>query len=73
VPAETMQRLAPWGALHEAPGRDPVVRYDVGPAFADGWAVDGAVAFNAVARSLHLRLGYRVAHAWATRLIQPRR
>ncbi|HEX8970858.1 GNAT family N-acetyltransferase [Oryzihumus sp.] len=44
MPAETVQRLSSWAALHEASGQDPFVRYDVGAAFAGGWAVEGAVA-----------------------------
>ncbi|GAA1256889.1 GNAT family N-acetyltransferase [Oryzihumus leptocrescens] len=45
MPTETVQQLPSWQELLEASGQDPFVRYDVGPAFAGGWAVDGAVAF----------------------------
>jgi len=45
MPAETVVRLTSWEQLQAAAGDDAFVRYDVGPAFAGGWAVDGAVAF----------------------------
>ena len=38
---------------------------------ADGVCTLGMYSDNAVARLLYLRLGYRVAHAWATRVIHP--
>ena len=38
---------------------------------ADGVCTLGMYSDNAVARSLYLRLGYRVGHTWATRVIQP--
>ena len=45
MPPETVERLSSWERLWEVSGHDPFVRYDVGPAFAAGWAVEGAVAF----------------------------
>jgi len=39
----------------------------------DGVCTWGMCSDNAVARWLYLRLGYRIGHAWATRVIQPLR